>query len=117
MTTLQAASSPIASRAKKCLELFDGLVGIPHEPGQQPGQDVSRAEAVDCLGRFKIWAGNIGAFQQFESQSSLDYRLRDASKIAAQIVDLLDELAESIEDGMWFHSNRLPILFQSIWED
>jgi hypothetical protein len=67
MTTLQAASSPISSRAKKCLELFDDLVGLPHEPDQQSGRGVSAAEAVDCLGRFKIWAGNIGAFQQFES--------------------------------------------------
>lgn len=100
MTSLQAASSPISTRAKKCVELFHGLIGLPHEPDQHPGEDVSVAEAVDCLGRFKIWAGNIGAFQRFESQSSLDYRLRDASKISAQIADLLDELAESIEDGM-----------------
>jgi hypothetical protein len=87
MTTLQAASSPIASRAKKCLELFTALVALPHQPNEQPGHDLSAAEAVDCLGRFKIWAGNLGAFQQFESKSSLDYRLRDASKISTQIVD------------------------------
>ncbi|TVY88148.1 hypothetical protein LAWI1_G005905 [Lachnellula willkommii] len=109
MTTVQAASSPtsIASRAKKCLELFDELLGLPHEPDNRDGQDVSAAEAVDCLGRFKIWAGNIGALQRPELQSSLDYRLRDASasRIAAQIVDLLDELAESIEDACSIVSN------------
>lgn len=97
MTTVQATSSPtsISSRAKKCLELFDELLGLP----DALDGDASAAEAVDCLGRFKIWAGNIGALQQPELQSSLDYRLRDASRIAIQTVDLLDELAESIEDG------------------
>ncbi|TVY27474.1 Exocyst complex component [Lachnellula hyalina] len=91
-------TSPISSRAKKCIELFDELLGLPRKSDALDGEDACAAEAVDCLGRFKIWAGNIGALQRPESQSSLDYRLRDASKIAAQIVDLLDELAESIED-------------------
>jgi len=105
MTTLQAASSPVSSRAKKCVELLVALVALPHQPHEQPGHDLSAAEAVDCLGRFKIWAGNLGAFQHFESKSSLDYRLRNASKISAQIVDLLDELAESVEDGMSIYSD------------
>lgn len=98
MTTLLVASSPIASKAKKCLELFADLVAQSQQP-EQDGQGVSAAEAVDVLGRFKIWAGNIGALQPFESRSSLDYRLRDVPRISTQVVDLLDELAESIEDG------------------
>ncbi|TVY37144.1 Exocyst complex component [Lachnellula subtilissima] len=91
-------TSPISSRAKKCIVLFDELLGLPRKSDALDGEGACAAEAVDCLGRFNIWAGNIGALQRPESQSSLDYRLRDASKIATQIVDLLDELAESIED-------------------
>ncbi|TVY73511.1 E3 ubiquitin-protein ligase RSP5 [Lachnellula suecica] len=97
MTTPHASVSPIATRAKRCLELFGGLVAL--QPDEQLDLDLSAAEAVDSLGRFKIWAGNIGALQPFELKSSLDYRLRDASKISAQVVDLLNELAESIEDA------------------
>ena len=45
----------------------------------------------DELGRLRVWAANIGAHQV--GLSSLDYRLRDASHIKAQIVRLLEGLA------------------------
>ncbi len=65
-------------------------------------QSLSRYVVVlFSLGRFTIWAGNIGALQPFESKSSLDYRLRDAQKIAIQIAGLLDDLAELLEDGVY----------------
>ena len=92
--------SPIASRTKKCVELFERLNEVTHQPDEQRKDTVLTSEGVDGLGRFRIWAGNIGAFQRFESKSSLDYRLRDARKIVLQIVSLLDDLAESLEDGM-----------------
>jgi hypothetical protein len=55
------------------------------------------------VGRFKIWAGNIGAFQPFDLKSSLDFRLRDTPKISTQILEILDDLAESLEDGAYFY--------------
>jgi hypothetical protein len=101
MANLQPSMSPIASRAKSCVELFERLNELTLQPDEQQNDNIPTSEAVDGLGRFKIWAGNIGAFQRFESKSSLDYRLRDALKIAVQIVSLLDDLAESLEDGTY----------------
>ena len=99
MANLQPVQSPIASRTKTCLELFERLNELSLQLDEERDSIAPTTEAADCLGRFRIWAGNIGAFQRFESKSSLDYRLRDAKKIAIQIVGLLDDLAESLEDG------------------
>jgi hypothetical protein len=35
-------------------------------------------------------------------KSSLDFRLRDAPKISTPILEILDDLAESLEDGEYF---------------
>ncbi|KAK4182850.1 hypothetical protein QBC35DRAFT_478707 [Podospora australis] len=57
--------------------------------------------------RFKVWAGNIGAHRS--GRSSLDYRLRDASNIRAQVINLLEDLAESLNDGSEIHrGDRTP---------
>jgi hypothetical protein len=44
----------------------------------------------DEFGRLRVWSTNVGAHQ--EGQSSLDYRLRDASHIRQQILRLFDDL-------------------------
>lgn len=77
-------------------------MGLLQQPDLTSQTGISEAEAVDIHGRFRIWAGNVGAFQNSDIKSSLDYRLRDAPKIATQIIELLDELAESLDDGMSF---------------
>ena len=92
--------SSIELRAKKCVGFFEDLVENLRQPDHQQAHDLSEVEATDAFGRFKIWAGNIGAFQQIEVKSSLDFRLRETPKISTQIVEILDELAESLEDGV-----------------
>ncbi|KAG4435673.1 hypothetical protein IFR05_008839 [Cadophora sp. M221] len=89
--------SSIASRAKGCLAQLERLVGLLKQPDQQP-IGLSATEAVDTLGRFRIWAANIGALQDIHTKSSLAYRVRDAPKISKQITELLDELAQSLDD-------------------
>jgi DNA-directed RNA polymerase subunit RPC12/RpoP len=49
----------------------------------------------DELGRLRVWAGNIA---QGTGQSSLDYRLRDASHIKDQILSLLGRVKELLLD-------------------
>ena len=50
-------------------------------------------ELTDYIGRFKIWAANVGA-HQFARRSSLDYRLRDATPIKERVIQLLHNLSE-----------------------
>ena len=51
----------------------------------------------DELGRLRVWAANIGAHQT--NQSSLDFRLRDASHVREQIIKLLYSLNRRLDDA------------------
>lgn len=59
-------------------------------------EEVPLQEWRDELGRLRVWVANIGAHQT--RQSSLDYRLRDASHIKSQIVRLLEQFQELVTD-------------------
>ncbi|RDL42221.1 uncharacterized protein BP5553_02200 [Venustampulla echinocandica] len=100
-------SSPVASQAKICLELFDLVAEFPS----------IGSEAADCFGRFKLWAGNLGALHGLEIESSLDFRLRNTPKIATQIIDLLEELTESLEEAYSIASNTRANRTSSLIDD
>ncbi|KAL3484152.1 hypothetical protein BJX62DRAFT_244211 [Aspergillus germanicus] len=51
---------------------------------------------ADELGRLRVWAANIGVHQN--GQSSLDYRLRDASHIRHQTIEVLRGLESLLTD-------------------
>ncbi len=94
-----------------CLQAFGVLsaaISAAEEAGDADEQDddlpddtrpqaFPLATVSDHLARFKIWAGNIGAHRK--GRSSLDYRLREASHIRAQVVRLLGDLLEALQDG------------------
>jgi hypothetical protein len=92
-------SSPIASQCWLCVSYFNQLSSLLKAPERQSLFGISHTAVCDELGRFRIWAGNIGALQTIKLQSSLDYRLREAPKILRQIVQLLEDLNESLQDG------------------
>jgi hypothetical protein len=50
--------------------------------------------------RFKVWEGNIGAHRR--GRRSMEYRLRDASHIRRQVMNLLEDLEESLSSGRFF---------------
>jgi len=50
----------------------------------------------ESLARFKIWTNNIGAHRK--GDSSLDYRLRDASHLKEQVISLLDDIQRGLSD-------------------
>ncbi|TKA37775.1 hypothetical protein B0A54_09777 [Friedmanniomyces endolithicus] len=80
----------IAFKTKECLTGFDSLL---HNDGANAG---NIAEAVkDNLARFRIWAGNIGAYHSPHDKRSADYRLRDGPEVCAQLIELLEELIDS----------------------
>jgi hypothetical protein len=91
--------STIASRAKICVDLFTHCVELLHQPDNHNDHGIIENQLDDSLGRFRIWAGNIGALQKKENKSSLDFRLREAPKIAIQISEVLDDLVEGLGDG------------------
>jgi hypothetical protein len=88
------SSDGIAHKAYACVGRFDELCRLlPHSDHN------ALPTIIDQLGRFKIWAGNIGAFQELSTPSSLEHRLREAPKVGAQVAELLDDLEETLQEG------------------
>ena len=91
------AKSPLAESSHRCLQLFDQLYSLSAD--KIVVHSISRDDCLDELGRFRVWANNIGAFLRIEHRNSLDFRLREVFKITSRIHELLEDLAESLEDG------------------
>ncbi|RMZ73219.1 meiosis-specific serine threonine- kinase mek1 [Pyrenophora seminiperda CCB06] len=61
----------------------------------------------DEIGRFRVWAGNLGALQK--GHSSLDYRLRDSPVLSNNALKLLRELEHNLNETCAVVSGvRLP---------
>ncbi|KIX96002.1 uncharacterized protein Z520_08257 [Fonsecaea multimorphosa CBS 102226] len=84
----------ISSVLVDCLKLFNTLISRTELASYST--EVPMSLWTDELGRLRLWAGNIGAHQT--GQSSLDYRLRDASHIKGQTVKLLERLRQNLQD-------------------
>lgn len=89
--------SPIAVRSSSCLQLFDRLCSLLDD--KTSNQLISLTVCLDESGRFRLWANNIGAFLTIDNRNSLDFRLREVSKICGQVVEFLEDLAEALDDG------------------
>jgi hypothetical protein len=87
----------ISTSTKACLQALNTFIN-EHARDQEAPKEGFMIEAwQDELGRFRMWAANIGAHQK--GQSSLDFRLRDASHIHQQIIKLLDDLLGLLQDA------------------
>ena len=49
--------------------------------------------------KFVVWAENMGAHRT-KGRMSLDYHLREAPQVTGTVVGLLEDLKESLEDGI-----------------
>jgi hypothetical protein len=89
-------SHAIADEIVLILSDFTTLLSSLSEPAPN-----ARYVPVEAFGRelerFKIWVGNIGAHRR--GQSSLDYRLRDASHIQNTVLELLAMLRQAMVEG------------------
>lgn len=57
-----------------------------------------RSELENELGRFKIWAGNLGVFAP--GRASADYRLRDDADVREVLIQMLNRLRQSTKQAM-----------------
>ncbi|MCJ1451659.1 hypothetical protein MMC28_001999 [Mycoblastus sanguinarius] len=79
-----------------CLKSFNQIREQVEQPEYSYEGKVPSVSWTDELGRLRVWAANIGAHQT--GQSSLEFRLRDASHISQQITKLLGDLHQIIDD-------------------
>ncbi|VTT55264.1 unnamed protein product [Fusarium fujikuroi] len=102
--------NPIADHVSVCLQEFNDLCGSPtiwtdNVRHEGTDSDISLLKLQNELSRFKVWSGNIGAHKK--GRSSLDHRLRDASNIRDQVVELLEDLRESLKDAKDIFTGQL----------
>ncbi|WKT46770.1 hypothetical protein QSH57_011644 [Fusarium oxysporum f. sp. vasinfectum] len=94
--------SSISDHVSACLQEFNSLcnsrtIWVDEIESERSQSEISLLKLQNELGRFKVWSGNIGAHRK--GRSSLDHRLRDASNIQDQVVELLEDLRESLQDA------------------
>ncbi|SRR6266536_5089926 len=92
------SSSPIASISRRVLEAFDGILELLNAETSAQLM-IEQTQVSDVLGRFRVWAGNIGALQDIKWSTSLDFRLRGAARVTNHFVDRLEELLELLDEG------------------
>ena len=86
----------IACKVKQCLEAFKGVCAHL-ETSKEEGVEPCLEEFTDEMGRFRIWAGNIAAHRT--GQSSLDFRLRDVSRLRDKVLAYLGRLIGALQNG------------------
>jgi hypothetical protein len=90
----------IGPRSNACLEVFNHLCLLLREsPEKGTNFGISFTNIYNELARFKIWGGNIGAFQPTESAVSLAQRLKNAPRAAGQVIKLLKDMEDTLLDS------------------
>lgn len=99
MESREPNSTPwIGTIGISCIRSFERLIAILSDRDSLWDGETSLSVAQDELGRFRVWAGNIGGLQQGSKSSSLDYRLREAPQVKGQVMRLLDDLNDSLHE-------------------
>jgi hypothetical protein len=93
---LEVMPQSLADHSMECAQLFDTLLQVLENA---PSPPLKQTTVEDQYVRFKIWAGNLGAFQQLPSTISLDYRLRNSRRISDHVESLLLDLLTGLQDG------------------
>jgi len=91
------ADGKISTIVVKCLHLFRQLLTLDALDQGEEKRPIA-ANLRDEETRFRVWSGNIGAHKK--GRGSLDYRLRDASHIQKQVINLLEDLTALVGDAV-----------------
>jgi hypothetical protein len=83
-TLLTMTQRSLATSAIDCARLLNDLSSQLLDKEWETRAALSQPSVEDEGARYKIWAGNLGAFQQLPATSSLDYRLRNSPEVAVR---------------------------------
>ena len=83
-----------------CVQYFNRLTKLlrasDHSTNFEP--HISAVAIYDEFGRFKVRAANIGALQPASRSSSLEHRLREATRVKYHVIKLLRDLNHSLTE-------------------
>ena len=90
-------SASLADLGLEALSLFQRVQTLD---GNKTSQDWPAASFTAEAERFELWAVNLGLF--VVGHGSLDYRVREADRLAQTIRRFLQELMDSLAEGRTF---------------
>lgn len=89
----------VSKQCQTCITTLKTIISTLSEPNRNREENRVRYKQVnDGLERLSLWTGNIGALHRPESSMSLELRLREASDVLTNILDLLGDLKEVAGD-------------------
>jgi len=91
--------SCIATFEKITTDVDNLIPGLDSRTGSFETKELALQLVQDQIGRFSVWAGNVGAHNPASSRMSLDYKLKEAPHIHNTVVELLEELSTSLESA------------------
>ncbi|CAH0044981.1 unnamed protein product [Clonostachys solani] len=111
------SSPPIHVIALGINKIISGIVTVAKE--KHANLDLQSKQNLvetleDELGRFRVWSGNLGAFHESTSLSSLEHRLRDGPKMKAGIISGLERLEDAAQRVNEIMIGKHPNAFDSI---
>ncbi|KAK4560770.1 hypothetical protein LTR86_005349 [Recurvomyces mirabilis] len=89
--------SPIASRTKKILQLFEH-VGQSSPAAAYQQTRFAVVDLEDSIAQFRLWAANLGAYHPVSDQRSVDSRLFNVPALRENVTEQLDDLLEVLRD-------------------
>jgi hypothetical protein len=98
----------LATSAIECARLLNNLSSQLLDGEWETRAALSQPSVEDEGARYKIWAGNLGAFQRLPATSSLDYRVRESPKVATQIQELLEDMRHALQKVLLIASGEIP---------
>lgn len=94
--------------SRQCLSLFTKKIengAVLEEQDASP-----QGNLIDELGRFRLWASNIGVFAQVHA--SLDFRLRELPDVIELFLTQLHNIRDRLDQRTYqfFRSTKTPLL-------
>ncbi|TLD13586.1 uncharacterized protein PgNI_04960 [Pyricularia grisea] len=83
---------------QRLADIINYLTNIEAQPSSAQEVNISSSNVEDVLGKFDMWAGNLGALRSPETKLSLDQRLAIDPEIRGQICVDWDELLETLDE-------------------
>jgi hypothetical protein len=88
----------IRTVATNAVILFGRCQDVIKTNPQVDVEPCSRLSLSEVFGRFRLWAGNLGVFQ--DGHASLDWRLRESTNLSKSVRGLIGDLNDNLENCM-----------------
>lgn len=95
--TTAALPTTISQLGLDCQRHFITLIDTLRRVTGELESELSTRTVEDELGRFRVWASNIGAMTS--GRASMDYRMRNAGYLRENVKSLLEDLKQSLGEG------------------